>query len=67
MSNNVGFLFSYFLVYAAGEEIPDLKIHLLFPKSFLDLLKLLALIKASKDVSAYSYLSVGLNIFQMPI
>lgn len=53
---NVWFLFSYFLGNAVGEVRPNLKIYLLFPKAFLHLLKLLALIKASWDVSAYSYL-----------
>lgn len=55
------------LVYAVREVRPDLKIHFLLPKAFLNLLKLLGLSKASWDVSANSYVFVGLNTFQMPI
>lgn len=55
------------LVYAVREVRPDLKIHFLLPKAFLNLLKLLGLSKASWHVSADSYVFVGLNTFQMPI
>lgn len=62
-----GGFFGCFLIYAVGEVRPNLKIHLLFPFTFLNLLKLIVLIKASWDVSAYSYHFVGLSTFRMPI